>query len=428
MPQSPTAPLQIAILGAGNRGADVYGELISRRAERARVTAVADPRRERLEEAARRFGLAEDALFADPEALLSEVQALDAVVVATPDRQHVAPTVAALARGLDVLLEKPIAPDPDGIAAIREAAGSPGAGAVTVAHVLRYTPFFRTLKELLDGGRIGRLIAIEATENIGHYHFAHSYVRGNWRREDASSPMILAKSCHDLDILRWLAGDRCTSLTSVGGLAHFRPENAPEGSTERCTDGCAVERTCPYSAIRIYLERFGGSDDWPNSVVAPGGDERALMTALRDGPYGRCVYRSDNDVVDHQLVQLRFANDVKASLTVHAFSERITRDIHLAGTHGEIHGNLEAGRLELDDFARGRSERIDVGGAGARHGGGDDGLVVDFLERLWRRRRGGGAEGDAPSGLAESVESHRMAFAAEASRKEGRSVALAPEG
>ena len=268
---SPARPLAIAILGAGNRGADVYAELMAQRPNQARVVAMADARPERLAHVGERFGLGADALFASAEALLERVHDLDAVVVATPDNAHVAPAVAALERGLEVLLEKPIAPDLEGVRSIERAAARKGAGSVTVAHVLRYTPFFRGLKELLDEGRIGRLVAVQHTENIGYFHFAHSYVRGNWRREADASPMLLAKACHDLDLLRWLVGAPCTAVTSVGGLAHFRSENAPEGATERCLDGCAVERSCPYSAVRIYLERFGGSTDWPNSVVAPGG-------------------------------------------------------------------------------------------------------------------------------------------------------------
>ena len=418
-----TRPLAIAILGAGNRGADVYGELIARRAGQARITAVADASLERLTAAGRRFGLGDDALFGTADELLEKAGPLDGVVVATPDRHHVAPTVAALARGVHVLLEKPIAPDLGGVRAVQAAAARPGAGTVTVAHVLRYTAFFRTLKELLGQGRIGRTVAIQHTENIGYFHFAHSYVRGNWRREADSSPMLLAKACHDLDILRWLVGERCEALTSIGGLAHFRPENAPEGATDRCMDGCAVERSCPYSAVRIYLERFEGVTGWPNSVVAPDGGAPALLDALRSGPYGRCVYRSDNDVADHQLVQLAFANGVAASLTVQAFSAETTRTIHVMGTHGEVRGDLDEGRLELRDFAHDRRECITVGGAGARHAGGDDALVVDYLQRL-RRRKEGRPAGAAPSELAASVESHVMAFAAERSRAEARRVRM----
>jgi len=419
----PGSPLRVAVLGAGNRGADVYAELISRRPNLARVAAFADAEPARLDTVGRRFDLDSEALFADPHELLARTPDLDAVVVATPDRAHVRPAVDALERGLDVLLEKPIAPDAAGVRAVDEAARA-APGTVTVAHVLRYTPFFRTLKELLDGGRIGALVALQHTEDVGYYHFAHSYVRGNWRREATSSPMLLAKACHDLDIVRWLVGSSCTALTSTGGLAHFRRENAPEGSTEHCLDGCSVERTCPYSAARIYLERYAGSAGWPNSVVAPGGDPQAVRRALLSGPYGRCVYRCDNDVADHQLVQLEFANGVAVSLIVQAFSGEITRTLHAMGTHGEITGDLARGEITLEDFASGRRERYQVGGDG-NHAGGDAALVADFLDRL-RRRRSGEAAGEAPSALAASIESHLLAFAAERSRSEQRLVTLDP--
>lgn len=417
-----TQPLKIALLGAGNRGAGVYGEFIMRRARAARIVAVADPKPDLLDAAGRRFGLEQGELFTDALELLRHVEDLDAVVVATPDQHHVEPTVAALERGLNVLLEKPIAPDLAGVRAVESAARASN-GTVTVAHVLRYTPFFRTLKQLIDDGRIGKLVTLQHSENIGYYHFAHSYVRGNWRREDLSSPMLLAKACHDLDILRWIAGDSCSGVSSVGGLEHFRAANAPQGSTDTCLGGCLVERSCPYSAVRIYLERFADESEWPNSVVAPGGGEAELMEALEHGPYGRCVYRCDNDVADHQLVQLDFANRVKASLAVQAFSADITRVVTAMGTHGEIRGDLERGELELEDFALGRRELIDVGGAGQRHGGGDEALITDFLDRL-RRRRDGEDAGQAPSLLTASIESHLMAFAAERSRHEGRRVGM----
>lgn len=416
-PGGGAGPARIAVLGAGNRGADVYAEAIRRRPRRGRVVAVADPDEGARSRLGARLGLTPDALYRDGGALLRDVAELDAVIVATPDVDHVAPARQALARGLSVLLEKPIAPD---LAGVRALAAAGRDGDVTVAHVLRYTPFFKRLKALLDAGRLGRLVAVQHTENIGYWHFAHSYVRGNWRSQDGASPMLLAKACHDLDVLRWLAGAPCEAVASVGELTHFRPENAPEGATARCTEGCAVERRCPYSAVRIYLERFAGETGWPVSVVAPAG--RPVMAALADGPYGRCVYRGDNDVVDHQLVQMRFVNGVAATLTVSAFTSENTRTVHLMGTHGEVRGHMGRGELELRDFASGRTERLSVD-AGGRHGGGDDALVDDFLERLALRRAGRGA-GAPPTGLAGAVESHLMAFAAERARLEGRRVRL----
>ncbi len=411
-------PPRLALVGLGNRGLDVYGELVRGAPELATIVAVADPDAAALERAGRRLGVPQEARYRDAAALLAATRDLDAVVIATPDRDHVAPALAALERGLAVLLEKPIAPD---LAQLRALSAAARDAEVTVAHVLRYAPFFRAVKGILDAGRLGRLVAIDHTENIGHWHFAHSYVRGNWRSEEGSSPMLLAKACHDLDLLRWLAGAPCEQVTSLGERVHFRAENAPEGAPERCSDGCPVEPTCPYAASRIYQQRFAGTDGWPVRVVAPEGGAAALDEALRHGPYGRCVYRCDNDVVDHQVVQMRFANGVMANLTVSAFTEENTRTVHLMGSHGELHGDLGRGLLELNDFASGRRERIEVGEAGA-HGGGDQALMLDFLERVAVRLRGG--ERSSPTALGEALDSHLMAFAAERSRHEARSVRL----
>lgn len=416
-------PLRFAILGAGSRGASTYGETMRLRPDLVSVVAVADPDRARAGALASRLGLEPAAVYADALKLIDEVADLDGVVVATPDHHHVAPTVAALRRGSAVLLEKPIAPTPEGVEAVAAAAAA-SSGTVSVSHVLRYTPFFRTAKRLIDEGRIGRLLVIDHEEHIGYWHFAHSFVRGNWRREADSSPMLLAKACHDLDILRWFAGGPCLSVVSTGELDHFRAENAPAGATLRCTDGCAVERTCPYSALRIYTERYAGQSGWPNNVVSQDTSTGAVVEALRSGPYGRCVYHCDNDVADNQLVQLTFEGGVRASLSVSAFTATITRRLNLMGTHGQITGDLKEGVLELEDFSSGARERIHVGSDASGHGGGDAGLIIDFLTRTLRSRRG--VAGDAsPTALTEALDSHRMAFAAERSRREGGVVRLA---
>lgn len=421
----PNRPLNFAILGAGSRGTSTYGEIMRKRPDLVRVVAVADPDEARRDALRTRLGLAAEAGFAEPATLLDNTDGLDGVVVATPDRFHVASTVAALARGLDVLLEKPIAPDADGVEAVAAAAAA-SSGHVSVAHVLRYTPFFRTVKRLLDEGRLGRLLLIDHHEQIGYWHFAHSFVRGNWRSEAHSSPMLLAKACHDLDLLRWLAGGRCVSVTSTGALSHFRAENAPAGATLRCTDGCAVERTCPYSALRIYTERYEGEQGWPNNVLSLDTSSEGILEALRTGPYGRCVYHCDNDVADNQLVQLRFESGVRASLSVSAFTAAITRHIDLMGTHGQLRGDLEQGRLELDDFRSGVHETILVDATAAGHAGGDTGLVIDFLSRAKRRRQGVAedASDTSPTALTEALDSHRIAFAAERSRRNGETVRL----
>ena len=193
----------------------------------------------------------------------------DCAFVCTQDNQHIAPALAALDAGYHVVLEKPISRSTAELAALCERAHSTGR-LVTVCHVLRYTPFFSKVKEILDSGVIGQVQSIQQIENVAYWHFAHSYVRGNWRREEDSSPMILAKSCHDLDLLRWFAGSACISLSSNGGLSVFRAESAPEGADDRCTR-CALSTRCPYSAVRIYMQNektgiLGGNAGWPCSV------------------------------------------------------------------------------------------------------------------------------------------------------------------
>jgi predicted dehydrogenase len=388
--------------------------------------------------------------FADWRSLYASQPAPDAVVVASPDREHAAPAIAALERDVHLILEKPIGPSVDEIRAIGHAAARSSA-TVTVAHVLRYTAFFSAVKRTLDEGWIGELVTMTHAEHIGYWHYAHSYVRGNWRREASSSPMILAKACHDLDLLRWLAGERCTAVASFGGLHHFRREQAPTGALDRCWDGgrrCPVAAKCPFDAVRFYVERTAGVTDWPVSVITDDRSPEGRMAALASGPYGRCVYRSDNDVVDHQVTALEFANGVRATLTVSGLTADNTRTITLGGTRGELRGRLDTGEIEIRRFLPGAPgldgpwDRDEWGRAAMRgdeeillnaaavpqrddHGGGDDGLLTDAIERVRAIRDGDpDADASARTSLAASIDSHVMAFAAETSRRERRLVEL----
>jgi predicted dehydrogenase len=410
-----------AIVGAGNRGADVYAAWLLRHPDRGRVVAAADTNPERLERFAATHALPPESRFASADALLAAGRLADALIVATPDVDHVDTATRALAQGYHLLLEKPMATDAAGIARLAAAARA-APGSVTVAHVLRYTPFFRTLRRLIEEGRVGRLVNVEHTEHIGFWHFAHSYVRGNWRREALASPMILAKACHDLDMLRWLVGAPCERLASFGELTHFRASQAPPGAGERCLD-CTVEASCPYSARRIYLERFATTTLWPVSVLGPDTSLEGRERALREGPYGRCVYRCDNDVADHQVLTLAFAGGVTATLTVIAFSEANTRTITVSGTHGEISGRLDDGALTVRDFVTGRHEVVEASGAGV-HAGGDDGLMDELTTHL-AASLADAASARTSSDWEASLESHAMAFAAERSRHDGTVVNVA---
>lgn len=420
-------PITLAVIGAGNRGGDAYAGWSLHHPDQARVVAVADPREERRNLVGEQHQIPPERRFSRWEELLAGPRLADGVIIATPDQMHVEPALRAMELGYDILLEKPIAPTRDEVLRVARAAErlQVRGGSVTVAHVLRYTPFFSTLKSLLDQGRIGRLVSVQYTENIGYWHFAHSYVRGNWRQEATSSPMILAKSCHDMDMLRWLVGRSWERIASFGSLLHFRPENAPEGAPERCTDGCPASEHCPFDAVRFYVERLAHQTGWPVSVITHDFSREGRLRALREGPYGRCVYRSDNDVVDHQVVSLEFEGGVTAAFTVCGFTEENTRTLKLMGTHGEIRGHLEKGELEVRSFrpegAPGAGQEVLRVASGSGHAGGDEGLMEAFVARLAARREGRVPE-EALTSLAESLESHLMAFAAEEARREGRVV------
>lgn len=392
----------VAILGCGNRGADVYARHLA--AQGAEVAWLVEPRSTRRAEVAARHSLGPERCFSDWNEFFALGRVADALVIATPDDAHVEPCLRALELGYDVLLEKPICLDEEDLAGLL-AAEARSAGRVTVCHVLRATPFFQEVARVLRSGRLGQLAGIQHAENVAYWHYAHSYVRGNWRASPPAAPFILAKSGHDLDLLRAFAAAPPLEVSSAGALLHFRPEHAPPGAADRCVR-CPLT-SCPYDARRIYSACAPG--EWPASVLTAGGV--SLAEALAGGPYGECVYAGHNNVVDHQAVTVTFAGGVRAQLTVSAFTHNNTRTLKLLGSHGELRGHLERGELELHDFRSGEAERwtVDTGG---NHGGGDVGLVAAWLRFL----RG---EAPVPTPLAESVDSHRLAFAAERSRRRG---------
>lgn len=417
--------VRVGLLGAGSRGVDAYGSYVLRRPDLARIVAIAEPREERLMFAAQLHEVGPTHCYPSWEDLLSRESDLDAIVIATPDNLHLQPALSAIEKGVSILLEKPICPTEEEVLLLRGAARQRNAD-ITVAHVLRHTTFFSQIRGLLDNGVLGRLQTVQHTEQIGYWHFAHSYVRGNWRRRGESSPMIVAKACHDFDMLRWLVGARCEKLSSFGHLGHFTLENAPEGSTDRCDQGCAVERVCPYSAIRIYLEKFSPANTWPHNVLSLDTSPAGIARALHEGQYGRCVYRCDNDVADQNVVCMWFANGVSATLSVSAFTGENTRTIHLMGTHGEIFGNFNEQELTLTDFRTSEVRQIRfTAPVEGRHGGGDDGVMAEFLARAQLRRRQATVPPPLTS-LEESLDSHMMAFAAEKSRRTGRTIDLNP--
>ena len=402
--------VRFAVLGMGDRGT-VYASKILSHPEEAEITAIADMRQERLDKVRAYISLPDDRVFHSAEDLLAQPKLADILVIATQDQQHCAHAVAAMEKGYDLLLEKPIAAKLSDVVTIAETAKKLGRR-VLVCHVLRYTVFYKEIRRLINEGFIGRVQSVEASESVADFHQAHSFVRGNWHNSEASSPMILAKCCHDMDILQWVIGKKCLKLNSFGSLGHFNKDHAPEGSAERCFD-CKVEN-CPYNAPNFYLSRIPG---WPANIVAADPTEENVLKALRETDYGRCVYRMDNDVVDHQTVNMLMEDGVTVTFQMNGFTNIQTREICIHGTEGEIWGHSKNKELCYQRWGE-EPVKIDLFALCSDftgHGGGDAGIIRDTI-RLYR-----GEDFDTSSitYLEDSVDSHYMAFAAEKSRVEG---------
>ena len=407
--------MRYILIGAGSRGM-TYGSWAVRNGHE--IAAVAEPRPDRLKAAGDALNTPKAMRFSDGAELLALEKCADAAIIATMDRDHFGHVMQALDRGYDILLEKPISPDPAECLAIEEKANRLGRK-ITVCHVLRYTPFWGTIRDILDSGELGKIVAIKHSENIGNYHMAHSFVRGNWRNDRLSSPIIMQKSCHDLDILLWITGAHCTRVAAFGSLSYFRPENAPEGAAERCCD-CAV-RSCRFRAKDVYLPVLG---QWPADVVCLEPTEEALDEALRTGPYGRCVYRCDNNVCDHMSTIMEFDNGVTATFSLTAQTCQVYRHIHIMCQHGEITADGESRTVTVRHFVTSPNDSfetrtIHIRSNGSGHGGGDDGIMEDFNASLTD------PQGESRSSISRSVESHLMACAIEHSRLTGAVVDMA---
>lgn len=402
----------LAVLGAGERGT-AHASWALAHPERARVVAVAEPRTTRRDRFAADHGLDPAAAVDDWRELAARGRIADAVLICTLDRDHLEPALAFAALGYHIMLEKPMALTEHAcrriVAAVEEAGVT-----FAVGHVLRYTPYTQALKRVLDSGRLGEIVSVQHLEPVGFWHQAHSFVRGNWRREDEATSMLMAKSCHDLDWLQYVLGQPPVRVSSFGRLSHFRPENKPPGAADRCLD-CAVETTCPYSAKRDYGDRLArGGHGWPLSVVVDDFTPQALESALREGPYGRCVYACDNDVVDHQVVAMEFASGATATFTMTAFTEQADRQTRVFGTRAELRG--DGRQLRVYDFLTRAEELIGLDAEGAmaaagRHGGGDAALMDCFVAAVAT-----GNPALVKSGPQESLVSHLTVLAAERAR------------
>lgn len=412
------------VLGYGQRGS-TYAHYAVTHPDEFQVVAVADATAAKRATAQHLHNLSDDRVFAEWKDLAAQPKMADFAIIALQDNMHYEPALALIEKGYNLLLEKPMAVTPKECKDIAEAAEKKGVK-VVVCHVLRFTKFWRAIKDVIDQGELGNLMSIVHMENVGNVHQSHSYVRGNWRNSKESTPMILAKSCHDMDILQWIIGKDCTKVQSFGALTHFTPKNRPEGAPDRCVDGCPVADTCPYNAYRVYITH----EDAPamnifRSIIVGTVEEcsdEAVLDAITTGPYGRCVYACDNDVVDHQVVNLEFDGGCTVSFTMNAFNEG-GRFIRIFGTKGELVGDMQACTLQLYSFATKQWTTMDLEKIGqgieSGHGGGDTGIMEDILSLL---------RGEEPSNsvctVRTSYMNHLIAFAAEQSRLDGTVIQL----
>lgn len=404
------------ILGAGNRG-NQYAKYMNQMPDKYTIVGMADPQEARRKHFNETFGVPMENCYDSWETILAQPKMADVAVITTVDNMHLEPALLAIEKGYDLLLEKPVAQTAEECARIATAAREKGVK-VLVCHVLRYTPFYGKIKELLMSGIIGEVVSIDQVEAIGNVHFSHSYVRGNWHSEAESTPMLLAKSCHDLDIIQWLIGKPCKQVSSFGSLMHFRPENAPEGAPVRCADGtCPAYDTCPYNVIRHY---YDFKENTRREIITKGiakdykATDEEVMTALKTTDYGLCAYHAHNDVLDHQVVNMEFAGGATATLNVNAFNKggRYTR---IYGTKGELMAHAKDTEISVFTFEDKKTVKVPVlevdetinGG----HGGGDEGIIRELYEYM-----SGEYTGFRAADIDISVKNHLIGFAAETAR------------
>jgi predicted dehydrogenase len=413
-----TRPLRVGIVGAGARGA-AYARHVEESG--AVVAAVAEPRAQVRAGFAHRHAIAAEDQHASWSELVAAPRRCDAVVISTHDADHVGAATACARAGYDILLEKPMATTEQGCRLIVEECERAGVF-LGVCHVLRYAPYTAVVRQRIAEGAVGDVVSVQHLEPVGFWHFAHSYVRGSWRDSSTSAPVLLTKSSHDIDWLGYVVGRAPRRVSSFGSLSHFRPEGAPPGAGHRCVD-CRAEPSCPYSAVRIYGRGLGSAarESYFTAVVAPELTPAALADALRDGPYGLCVYGGQNNVADHQVVALEYDGGVTADFTLTAFTPVEHRRTRIFGTHGQL--TTDGHTVSTFDFLTGQTTEDVVATSGASagegHAGGDAAMIAAFVGAL----TAGDASRFSSNGRA-SLESHAVVFAAERAREDGLVVTL----
>ncbi len=411
-------PVKMIVIGAGSRG-EGYTHYAAQHPDLAQIVAVADPLDFQRNVVGDAHNIPEERRFRTWEDVAKLPKFADAVLICTQDNLHEAPAIAFAKLGYNILLEKPMAPSAEScrriVAAVKEA------GVLfAVCHVLRYTAYTQKVKQLIQSGAIGEIVSIQHLEPVGYWHQAHSFVRGNWRNEAESSFMLLAKSCHDVDWLRYVMDCSCKRVHSFGSLNFFRKEKQPKGASDRCWDcPSCIEKDCPYSAFKIYLrDRLDkGHSQWPVDVLTDKVTRETVLEAIKNGPYGRCAFACDNDVVDNQVINFEFEGNRTCSMTMTAFDQHTGRRTRIFGTRGSIDTDSEI--IHLYNFETNTMTDIDTnikndGGILSGHGGGDEGLIASFTKAV--------AENNKDyilSGPDDTLESHLIVFAAERSRRAG---------
>ena len=412
--------IDAVMIGAGQRGREAIGGFAKRNPKELRFIAVAEVNEGRRNAFGELHRIPSERRFASAEELFSQPQLAPICFIMTMDDTHLEIAIPALEKGYHLFLEKPMADTPEGCIRIFQAAKE-HQKMIQVCHPMRYTPFYKNVKNALNQGAIGHILSISMSENVAYWHFAHSYVRGNWSRVEDSTPMIIAKCCHDMDLATWLVDSPVETVASFGKLSYFREENAPEGAPGHCMEGCPVEETCPFYAPAVYLKDH---IEWPVSVISLDTSIEARTKAIQEGSYGRCVFRCDNTAADHQVVCAQFENEVTLDFAVRGNTFHPFRTLRILGTEGEINGHAERGEFTVLRFVQGMGEnpkpeihRIPV--SSEPHMGGDAGVITNFLRCI--------RENDTQTmdhSLDIALEGHMLAFAAEEARQSGAGIKL----
>ena len=400
-------PLTAVIIGAGSRG-NTYALYADRYPGSLQIVGVSDINEFRRKGMGDRFSVKASHRFGDWSEVFKQPKFADIMIITTPDYLHYEPCMKALEMGYHVLLEKPAAQTEKECTDILKQSRKYNR-IVAICHVLRYAPYFKALKETVDSGKIGELVSIQHLEPIERIHFSHSYVRGNWNNSKKTTPAVISKSCHDLDILRWIVGKPCKEVTAFGSLSYFKSSKAPKGAAKRCLD-CPIEAQCAFSAKRVYYDRR----DWLNVFDLSGDRQQQgeqIISYLRTTDYGRCVFYSDNDQPDHFIMNMKFENDVTVAFSMEALTSYAGRRTRIMGTKGDIVGDMQT--FTLTDFLTGKQEKwgTDINDG---HGGGDLRLVRDLLWAVDKED-----ESLLTITIEASIESHVMGFKAEESRLNG---------